>query len=153
MSPATRRRFRLLAAPALLAAGCTTSGPRPSVLSPPARASVAPRGIEALLDEHPCPLDQPRTTLPLTRNEHLSIHLVQLREREPRHVHVDRDLTVFVHKGTGSVMIRDGDQDRHFPAKVGDVFHIPRDTPHFAVPNPPGPLVLIAVFSPPHTPK
>jgi len=128
---------------------CTAPPPaREPVFASADRLAIAPTAIEVLLKEHPCPADRDVLALPLGDTEHQSIFLMQLRKREPRHVHVLHDLTVFIVKGTGAIMIRDGDEDRHFSAEPGGVFHIPRGVVHYAVANPPNPLVGVAVFSP-----
>ncbi len=129
--------------------GC--AGPRPAAepaLGLSHRLAIAPSALDVLIAERPCPPDRDVLLIPLGDTEHQSIFLVQLRTREPRHVHALHDLTISIYRGQGAVMMRDGDEDRHFPAKTGDVFHIPRGTVHYAVANPGTPLIGVAIFSP-----
>ena len=132
-----------------LAVGCVSTPPRPDpILVPPGTTAITPAGIADILEDNPCPADQPLSSHTLAETKHHSIHLVQIRTREPRHLHATHDLTVFVHQGRGAIMIHDGERDHHFPATVGDLFYIPRNTPHFAVADPHVPLILIGVFTP-----
>ena len=131
--------------------GCAATQ-RPSAAEPALgvsnRLAIAPTALDALLAERPCPPDRDALMIPLGDTQHQSIFLVQLRTREPRHVHALHDMTISIYRAGGAVMIRDGDEDRHVPANMGDVFHIPRGTVHYAVANPGEPLIGVAVFSP-----
>lgn len=81
----------------------------------------------------------------LLETERFSAHLLQFRTREQRHIHQRHDLTFVVRGGAGDVYVN----DRRYAAKPGDVFHIPRNTPHYAVNTGPTPLVAVLIFSPP----
>lgn len=81
----------------------------------------------------------------LTENEHFSAHLLQIRTRRARHIHANHDVTLMVHRGRGQVTV-DG---RKHAVRPGDVFHVPRGTPHDCSNAGPAPLVFVAIFTPP----
>ena len=81
----------------------------------------------------------------LTGNDRFSAHLFQFRTGQQRHIHLDHDVTFIVHRGCGEVYVR----DRRRTARPGDVFHIPRGTPHYCVNTDLDRLVVIAIFTPP----
>lgn len=81
----------------------------------------------------------------LLETDRFSAHLLQFRTAEQRHIHQRHDLTFMVRSGAGDVFVN----DRRYAAKPGDVFHIPRNTPHYAVNTGPTPLVAVLIFSPP----
>jgi mannose-6-phosphate isomerase-like protein (cupin superfamily) len=74
-----------------------------------------------------------------------SIHLVQIRNAEPLHIHARHDLTVFLQQGHGMMRLA----DRTFPIAAGDVLLIPAGTPHAFENRGRKPARAVAVFTPP----
>jgi mannose-6-phosphate isomerase-like protein (cupin superfamily) len=74
-----------------------------------------------------------------------SHHIVQVRDREAPHVHRQHDGTVFMVRGQGYLILGQSRLD----LGTGDVFSIPRNTPHYFVNTSPEPAAAFVVFSPP----
>jgi quercetin dioxygenase-like cupin family protein len=87
--------------------------------------------------------------VPLFRNARSSNILVQVRDREPLHRHVDSDITVFMLRGKGDMRL--GKETR--PVKAGDVIHIERGTIHAYINHGPEPAAALVVYSPAPGPK
>lgn len=99
---------------------------------------------EAVGPEGAQPRRVARTTL-LLQSRDFSAHLLQIDSPLPRRLHRRHDLTLFVYRGAGDVII----EDLRRRARPGDLFHIPRSTPYLITPRGDGPLVLVAFFTPP----
>jgi quercetin dioxygenase-like cupin family protein len=81
----------------------------------------------------------------LGQGQGASHHVVQIRDREPPHIHRLHDVTVILTRGRG-YLIMDG---RRIQLTEGDIVHIPRGVPHYYVNTAPHPAVAFVIFSPP----
>ncbi len=81
----------------------------------------------------------------LATNTTHSVHLVQIRDAEPWHVHTRHDLTVFIRQGHGVMRLA----DRTFAIHSGDVLTIPAGVPHAFQNQSPKPALAVVIFSPP----
>ena len=124
-------------------AGCAANR-APTLLQPESQA-IGPAAITRALRYARVGSDQPLRIDGLTQNEHFSAHLLQIRTRRARHIHAVHDVTLMVHRGRGEVTV-DG---RKRAVRPGDVFHVPRGTPHDCSNAGSVPLVLVAIFTPP----
>ncbi|MBL8878878.1 MAG: cupin domain-containing protein [Phycisphaerales bacterium] len=106
---------------------------------------IDPVMIARALEHAPCPADRDFYPQNLLITERFSMHLLQFRTAEQRHIHRRHDLTFVVVRGTGEVWVN----DRRFQAKPGDVFHIPRGTPHYCVNTGDAVLAAVLTFTPP----
>lgn len=102
------------------------------------------RSLEALLKANPLAPKENIRAVPLSKGEQSHHVLVQVREREPLHLHADSDITVFLVKGRGKIRLG----DRQLPVKVGDVIHIPRGTIHAFINEGREPAAALVVYSP-----
>jgi mannose-6-phosphate isomerase-like protein (cupin superfamily) len=127
--------YAVAAASLLVPAGC--SAHRRTIEITPAR-------IQRVLDSNPVGEDEPFRAATLLNGHDFSLHVLQFRTGERRHIHRAHDLTFMVHRGQGELFI---DDVRH-PAQPGDVFHIPRRTPHYVVNTGVEPLVAVIIFTP-----
>ncbi|MBI3292741.1 MAG: squalene/phytoene synthase family protein [Elusimicrobia bacterium] len=143
-----RSPHRILAGLVALAftglAGCATTPMAPSV-----RRAIggwpSPLDLEAKLQSSPLPPDQNIRVDELGRDQHISQHLVQLRDRERPHVHAKHDLTAVLLRGHGTMVV-----GRHpFSIRVGDVVVIPQGTAHYFVNESTAPTVGYVIFAPP----
>lgn len=97
---------------------------------------------------NPLPDDAPQRVSPLLDSAQFSLHVSRVHTSDARHVHIDHDLTLFVHRGVGEVFVN----DRRRRVGPGDVLHIPRGVPHYSVNKTKLPLTLVLLFTPPmHT--
>jgi len=80
----------------------------------------------------------------LSRQPAVSHYLVQIRDRERPHLHQRHDATIVILRGHGRLVMK----DRILIAREGDVFFVPRGTPHYYVNDGPGPTVALAIFTP-----
>lgn len=122
--------------------GCA-AGAREQMATRP--APINPGMLDAVLQTAPVGADQNLRAETLLTTDECSIHLLQFRVGEQRHIHSRHDLTFTVHRGMGFVFVN----DQRFAAKPGDVFFIPRGVPHQCVVDGPAPLVAVLVFTPP----
>lgn len=74
-----------------------------------------------------------------------SVHLVQVRDAEPLHIHAHHDLVVVIKRGHG--LLRLG--EREMVVRPGDVLLIPRGVPHAFRNRASRPALAIATFNPP----
>lgn len=107
---------------------------------------VDPLVIQRVLSSAPCPEDRDFHAENLLITPRFSMHLLQFRTAEQRHIHRRHDLTFVVVRGAGEVWVA----DRRFSAAPGDVFHIPRGTPHYCVNTGDTPLAAVLTFTPPY---
>ncbi len=125
-----------------LAAGCAG-------LCPCAPSRLRGASNSALLDEwlaqHPIGPDQELAAAELHRTPEAGLHVVQVRNSEPMHLHAAHDLKVMLCRGKGMLYLG----PRMVPMKPGDVIPIPRNTPHAFVNTALEPAVLFLVITPP----
>jgi len=81
---------------------------------------------------------------PLQRGEHVSLQLVQVRDREKPHVHTRYDLVVLLIRGHGVLRLGDA----ALAMRPGDVAFVPRGTPHFFVNDGQDPAAALVIFAP-----
>jgi quercetin dioxygenase-like cupin family protein len=105
--------------------------------------------LEQLLEQNNPAQNENIKVLPLFRNARSSNILVQVRDREPLHRHVDSDITVFMLRGEGDMRI--GKETR--PVKSGDVIHIERGAIHAFINRAAEPAAALVVYSPAPGPK
>jgi mannose-6-phosphate isomerase-like protein (cupin superfamily) len=102
------------------------------------------RDLEALLRANPLPSKENLRALPLAKSEQSHFLLVQVRDREPLHLHADSEITVFLLEGRGEIRV--GEQQ--LPVKAGDAIHIPRGTIHAFINGGRKPAAALVVYSP-----
>jgi len=105
--------------------------------------------LEQLLEQNKAAQNENIKVVPLFRNARSSNVLVQVRDREPLHRHIDSDITVFMLRGAGDMQI--GQETR--PVKAGDVIHIERGAVHAYINRGPEPAAALVVYSPTPGPK
>lgn len=137
------RRGSFLVAFASLIGGCAAPVERSK--APRESVRIDPAMLERAVQRAPIAADQDLRADTLMESEEFSAHLLQFRTGETRHIHRTHDLTFVVQNGEGDVFVA----DRRFQASRGDVFHIPRGTPHYCVNTGPRPLVALLIFTPP----
>lgn len=102
------------------------------------------RDLEALLKANPLPPGENIRALPLSQSDQSHNLLVQVRNREPLHLHADSDVTVFLLKGRGRIRLG----ERELPVQAGDVMHIPRGVIHAFINAGRAPAAALVVYSP-----
>ncbi len=105
--------------------------------------------LDHLLAANPLGAGENIKAVPLYRSERSSNVLVQVRDREPLHRHIDSDITVFLLRGAGDLRI--GKETR--AVRAGDVIHIPRGAIHAFINRGPEPAAALVVYSPAPGPK
>jgi mannose-6-phosphate isomerase-like protein (cupin superfamily) len=75
----------------------------------------------------------------------VSHHIVQIRDREPPHMHKAHDGTVVMISGRGYLMM----SDKRIELSAGDIVYIPRGAAHFYVNTGVEPTIAFVAFSPP----
>jgi len=80
----------------------------------------------------------------LLKSREFTAHFLRIEAPLPRRLHQGHDLTLFVYRGAGDVII----ENLRRRARPGDLFHVPRSTPYLVTPRD-GPLILVAFFTPP----
>ena len=100
--------------------------------------------VDQLLAAQPLAAGENIKAVPMFRNARSATVLVQVRDREPLHRHVDSDITVFILRGEGEIVI--GEETR--PVKAGDVIHVERGVVHAYINRGPQPAAALVVFSP-----
>ncbi|MFI5396230.1 MAG: cupin domain-containing protein [Candidatus Binatia bacterium] len=105
--------------------------------------------VSAMLAAHPLPPGDNISASLLGRTASLSYHLIQIRDREPPHLHAAHDLAVTVLRGTGRLYVAGEPHDM----RTGDVAVIAHGTPHYFVNSGSEPAVAFAVFAPPYDGK
>jgi quercetin dioxygenase-like cupin family protein len=124
---------------AVLLAGCAAS-PHVLLHAPPRAESVV-----ALIARSPLPPGENIRATEVGRAENMSVHLVQIRDREKPHVHTRYDLSVTLVEGRGSLWLA----NEKLSMRAGDTAFIPRGTRHFFVNEGAEPAAAVVVFSPP----
>jgi quercetin dioxygenase-like cupin family protein len=105
--------------------------------------------LEQLLEQNKPAQNENIKVVPLFRNARSSNILVQVRDREPLHRHIDSDITVFMLRGEGDMRI--GQETR--PVRAGDVIHIERGAIHAYINRGAEPAAALVVYSPAPGPK
>ena len=115
-------------------------------LGPEAKSSdrYAPRDLEKILATNPLGENEEFKVTPLYENPRSKHVLVQVRDREPAHVHTDSDITVWLLRGSGVMHIA----GKEYAVKTGDVIHVPRDVVHHYVNQGPETGAALVVYSP-----
>lgn len=133
----------------LLFIGCTGPNVRDKLWFP---QTITPNLIDAALRERPVAPDQNLRPETLTMTDEFSLHLLQFRTGEARHIHKAHDLTFVCYRGEGELFVFDEKSrgDIRYVSRPGQVCHIPRGTPHFVRNTGPEPLVAVLVFTPPY---
>ncbi|TMB05530.1 MAG: cupin domain-containing protein [Deltaproteobacteria bacterium] len=101
-------------------------------------------GLDAFLAAH-VPADENIRADRVARTETASYHVVQVHDREAPHRHAAHDLTVFVLRGRGTLVLG----HTRIRLRAGDAVLIPRGTAHSFVNEGRGRAVTLAVFTPP----
>lgn len=101
--------------------------------------------LDAKLQSAPLAPDQNIRIDELGRDQHMSHHLVQLRDREQPHIHAKHDLTVVLLRGQGILVV----EKSPVVMRIGDVVVIPQGTPHYFVNQGALPAVGYVIFAPP----
>ncbi|MFH1747387.1 MAG: cupin domain-containing protein [Planctomycetota bacterium] len=104
-----------------------------------------PATITTLLKRAPVNAAEDVRVDTLLQSAEFSAHLLQVQTEYTRRLHRRHDLTILIHRGHGQVYLN----DRRYTAALGDVFHIPRDTPYQILSHGPDPLAIIQIFTPP----
>lgn len=102
--------------------------------------------LSSMLEAHPLPVGQNIAASLLHRTDALSIHLIQIRDREAPHLHATHDLSVTVLRGSGFLYVA----GEAYAMRPGDVALVPRGTPHYFVNAGSEPAVALATFAPPY---
>ncbi len=105
--------------------------------------------FDQLIAANPLGAGENIKVLELSRNARSSNLLVQVRDREPLHRHIDSDITVFMLRGEGDLRL--GKETR--PVKAGDVIHIERGATHAYINRGAEPAAALVVYSPAPGPK
>lgn len=82
--------------------------------------------MEEWLKAHPMDPSQEISILEISRGDSGSSHIVQIRTREPLHVHARHDLIAILLKGRGTLTLG----SRRLELKPGAIVSIPRGVPH-----------------------
>lgn len=104
----------------------------------------AVRDLGNILAANPLGENEEFRITPIFENPRSKHVLVQVRDREPAHVHTDSDITVWLLRGHGVMHIG----DKQHPVKTGDVIHIPRDVVHYYVNQGSEPGAALVIYSP-----
>ena len=102
------------------------------------------RNLEKILVANPLGEHEEFKVTPLFENPRSKHVLVQVRQREPAHVHTDSDITVWLLRGNGVMHVG----GKEHAVKTGDVIHIPRDVVHYYVNQGPETGAALVVYSP-----
>lgn len=105
--------------------------------------------FDQLLAVNPLGAGENIKVLQLSRNARSSNVLVQVRDREPLHRHIDSDITVFLLRGEGDMRL--GEETRS--VRAGDVIHVERNVVHAYINRGPEPAAALVVYSPAPGPK
>ena len=136
------REHSILAVPLFLVAGCVTMQTARQRISPTLPEA---ENISSWPEKYPLAPQQEFGIVELSRTEHSSVHLIQIRHREPLHVHEQHDLIAILLKGHGTLRL--GSQT--FSVQKGSVVAIPHGVPHAFVNESLEPAAAFAVSSPP----
>lgn len=127
---------------AVLSAGCATA---PLHFVSPDGSRLDAIHLDAWLSAHPLAADQEIRIDELGRSASASYHLVQIRAKEPPHVHRTHDALARLERGRGTFVLG----SHRLALLPGSVVNIPRNVPHQFVNESVQPAVAFVVFSPP----
>lgn len=115
-------------------------------LGPEAKSGdrYAARDLEKILAANPLGENEAFKFTPVFENPRSKHVLVQVRDREPAHVHTDSDITVWLLRGSGVMHVG----GKEHPVKAGDVIHVPRDVVHYYLNRGPEAGAALVVYSP-----
>jgi len=147
-------RGALVAALAIFAcAGCAHRPlpPQPVVLGPDAATQIS---LPRFLTDNPLPPGKDLAATKVGESAFSSLHIVQIRTREKPHIHAEHDLTAYVLKGHGSLVMitrvgSSGYSCSMREIRKGDAATIPQGTIHWFTNKSDEPSVALASFSPP----
>jgi mannose-6-phosphate isomerase-like protein (cupin superfamily) len=122
----------------LVAAGCAARPPRIAIGALDGR-------LEPFLAAHALAPGQALRADEVARTAGASYHLVQVRTAESPHRHAQHDLTVYVLRGAGTLVL-DGN---HVPLRAGDVVLVPRGASHWFANGGGEPALALVAFTPP----
>jgi quercetin dioxygenase-like cupin family protein len=130
----------------LIGAGCFHAALAAEWIGPDEKAAgkYDTKQLEQLLEQNKPAQNENIKVVPLFRNARSSNILVQVRDREPLHRHMDSDITVFLLRGEGDMRL--GQETR--PVRAGDVIHIERGAIHAYINRGPEPAAALVVYSP-----
>jgi quercetin dioxygenase-like cupin family protein len=134
-----RRAWRLGAL--VVALGCHAPAPMPPRLD----IGALRQGVGPFLTAHPLAENAAIRADLVERTSGYSVHVVQVRGREPPHRHMEHDLIVQVLRGSGTFTV-DGTA---LAMRAGDVVAISRGTLHWWTPSPGTTAATLAIFAPP----
>lgn len=104
----------------------------------------AVRDLEKMLAANPLGEGEAFKVTPIFENPRSKHVLVQVRDREPAHIHADSDITVWLLRGHGVLHVG----NKQYPVKTGDVIHVPRDVVHYYVNRGPEIGAALVIYSP-----
>jgi len=136
------RQARLTAVLALFLGGCATA---PLVIVSPDGTRLQPVNLQAWVGEHPLAPDQELSVQELGRSQSASFHIVQVRTKEPLHLHWTHDAIVRVERGHGTLVLG----SHRLRLVPGSIVNIPRGVVHAFVNESSTAAVAFVVFSPP----
>lgn len=134
-----RARHFILALPLL--AACATHPSAPKFVAPGAGDAFVASAVAAA----PLAAGENVHLQPMVQGAQTSSAVVQIRDREQRHIHTRYDLTWYLARGHGTLWM-DG-VSHHMAA--GDAAYIPRGTPHGFTNEGDEPAVTVVIFAPP----
>jgi quercetin dioxygenase-like cupin family protein len=131
---------------AIVLAGCAgmTAAPSHPVNQEVLYIGSEPQRWQEIVKANPLQPDENIKGVLLSEQPAVSHYLVQIRNREQPHVHQTHDATIVMLRGRGRLVMK----DRVLIARTGDVFFVPRGTPHYYVNDGPGETVALAIFTP-----
>jgi quercetin dioxygenase-like cupin family protein len=100
--------------------------------------------VEDVLHENPLREGENIRVVSLGRHQAMSQHLVQIRDREAPHLHAHHDLTVFMLRAKGYLVLN----GRRVNLRTSDVLTIRRGSPHYYVNEDSRAAVVFAVYAP-----
>ena len=137
----TRLLSALICAIFLAGCACCTTSPTGSAL---VLDRIPNNAIAQALRENPLePGKNIKITL-LNKDADCSYQLVQIRDKERLHRHNTHDVKVLLWRGKGAFLLG----DKTLALKEGDLFEIPRGTPHAYTNEAGEPTVAVARFTP-----
>lgn len=132
-------RSALWCAALLAAAGCS-SGPHPADDVPSVKGSY---DLDAVVRANAIG-NLPARAVEAHRGPRCSIHVVQVADAIPAHVHEESDETVIIWRGAGVMIVGDEAMD----VGAGQVVHIPKGVPHSFRLTSTEPAVGVSVMTP-----
>ena len=110
------------------------------------RNGVETKDIDRVLDANRLLNDENIRSTLLHQTDRESIHLIQIRFKEPPHIHKNHDLLVILNRGEGVLHIG----GETLSMKRGDSVHIPQGITHFFENTGKEVAVGIGIFTPPY---